>query len=137
MVKRGEPVTADILSKIMENLFDEYYGNDVEKEELLYVLWSRVPHFFNSPFYVYQYATCFASSAILYNKIMNEKDEEKKEEALKKYIELLSSGGNDFPMEQLKKAGADLSKKETVEAVSGQLDLLLDKLEEEIEKINL
>ena len=40
-------------------------------------------------------------------------------------------------MEQLKKAGADLSKKETVEAVSGQLDLLLDKLEEEIEKINL
>ena len=137
MVKKGEPVTADILSKIMENLFDEYYGNDVEKEELLYVLWSRVPHFFNSPFYVYQYATCFASSAILYNKIMNEKDEEKKEEALKKYIELLSSGGNDFPMEQLKKAGADLSKKETVEAVSGQLDLLLDKLEEEIEKINL
>ena len=137
MVKKGEPVTADILSKIMENLFDEYYGNDVEKEELLYVLWSRVPHFFNSPFYVYQYATCFASSAILYNKIMNEKDEEKKEEALKKYIELLSSGGNDFPMEQLKKAGVDLSKKETVEAVSGQLDLLLDKLEEEIEKINL
>jgi len=137
MVKKGEPVTADILSKIMENLFDEYYGNDVEKEKLLYILWSRVPHFFNSPFYVYQYATCFASSAILYNKIMNEKDEEKKEEALKKYIELLSSGGNDFPMEQLKKAGIDLSKKETVEAVSGQLDLLLDKLEEEIEKINL
>ena len=137
LVEKGEPVTADILSKIIEKLFDEYYGKEMEKDELIYALWARVPHFFNSPFYVYQYATCFASSAILYDKIINEKDKKKKEEALKKYIELLSSGGNDFPMEQLKKAGADLSKKETVKAVSEQFDLLLDKLEKEIEKMDL
>ena len=38
-------------------------------------------------------------------------------------------------MEQLKEAGADLEEKSTVEAVSRQLDSLLDKLEEEIVKI--
>ena len=135
LVEKGEPVTAEVLTGIIEKLFDEYYGKNVEKEELLYVLWARIPHFFNSPFYVYQYATCFASSAILYDKIIKEKDEKKRNTALKKYIGLLSSGGSDFPMNQLKKAGVDLSKKTAIEEVAKQFDLLLDKLEIEIKKL--
>lgn len=135
LVDLGHPITPDILSKIIENLFDKYYGNEIEKDELIYILWSRVPHFFNSPFYVYQYATCFASSAILYEKVVKEKDEEKRKKSLNKYIELLSSGGSDFPMNQLKKAGVDLEEKNTIKAVSKQLDRLLDKLEEEIGKM--
>ena len=135
LVEKGEPVTAEVLTGIIEKLFDEYYGKNVEKEELLYVLWARIPHFFNSPFYVYQYATCFASSAILYDKIIKEKDEKKRNTALKKYIGLLSSGGSDFPMNQLKKAGVDLSKKTAIEEVAKQFDILLDKLEIEIKKL--
>ena len=135
LAETGQPVTAEILDRIIENLFSTYYGNEMEKDELLYILWSRVPHFFNSPFYVYQYATCFASSAILYRKVVKEKDEKKRKKALERYIDLLSSGGSDFPMSQLKKAGADLEEKATIEAVSEQLDSLLDKLEEEIKKI--
>lgn len=136
LAETGQPITADVLSKITEDLFYTYYGDEIEKDELLSIFWSRVPHFFNSPFYVYQYATCFASSAILYDKVIKTEDENAKKEALKRYIELLSSGGNDFPMNQLKKAGVDLSKKSTIEAVSKQLDGLLDKLENEIKKKN-
>ena len=135
LVEKDKPITAEILTGIVEKLFDEYYGENVEKEELLYVLWARIPHFFNSPFYVYQYATCFASSAILYDKIIKEKDAKKRNAALKKYIGLLSSGGSDFPMTQLKKAGVDLSKKTAIEEVAKQFDLLLDKLEIEIKKL--
>ena len=131
----GEPITAEVLSKITEDLFDKYYGDIIEKDDLIYIFWARVPHFFNSPFYVYQYATCFASSAILYEKMINSSDESEKKQTLEKYIQLLSSGGNDFPMEQLKKAGVDLSKIETIEAVAKQFDLLLDKLEVEIGKL--
>ena len=136
LAETGQPITADVLSKITEDLFYTYYGDEIEKDELLSIFWSRVPHFFNSPFYVYQYATCFASSAILYDKVIKDEDEIARKKALKRYIELLSSGGNDFPMNQLKKAGVDLSKKSTIEAVSKQLDGLLDKLENEIKKIN-
>ena len=135
LAEAGEPITAEVLSKITEDLFDKYYGDIIEKDDLIYIFWARVPHFFNSPFYVYQYATCFASSAILYEKMINSSDESKRKETLDKYIQLLSSGGNDFPMEQLKKAGVDLSKIETIEAVARQFDLLLDKLEAEIEKL--
>ena len=136
LAETGQPITADVLSKITEDLFYTYYGDEIEKDELLSIFWARVPHFFNSPFYVYQYATCFASSAILYDKVIKTEDENARKEALKRYIELLSSGGNDFPMNQLKKAGVDLSKKSTIEAVSKQLDGLLDKLENEIKKKN-
>ncbi|NWO18049.1 oligoendopeptidase F [Leptotrichia sp. oral taxon 223] len=135
LAEAGEPITAEVLSKIMEDLFDKYYGDIIEKDDLIYIFWARVPHFFNSPFYVYQYATCFASSAILYEKMINSNDESEKKQTLEKYIQLLSSGGNDFPMEQLKKAGVDLSKIETIEAVAKQFDLLLDKLEVEIGKL--
>ena len=135
LAEAGEPITAEVLSKIMEDLFDKYYGDIIEKDDLIYIFWARVPHFFNSPFYVYQYATCFASSAILYEKMINSSDESEKKQTLDKYIQLLSSGGNDFPMEQLKKAGVDLSKIETIEAVAKQFDLLLDKLEMEIGKL--
>lgn len=135
LAEAGEPITAEVLSKIMEDLFDKYYGDIIEKDDLIYIFWARVPHFFNSPFYVYQYATCFASSAILYEKMINSSDESEKKQTLDKYIQLLSSGGNDFPMEQLKKAGVDLSKIETIEAVAKQFNLLLDKLEVEIGKL--
>ena len=135
LAEAGEPITAEVLSKITEDLFDKYYGDIIEKDDLIYIFWARVPHFFNSPFYVYQYATCFASSAILYEKMINSSDESEKKQTLDKYIQLLSSGGNDFPMEQLKKAGVDLSKIETIEAVAKQFDLLLDKLEAEIKKL--
>ena len=67
--------------------------------------------------------------------MINSSDETERTETLEKYIQLLSSGGNDFPMEQLKKAGVDLSKIETIEAVAKQFDLLLDKLEVEIGKL--
>ena len=45
---------------------------------------------------------------------------------------LLRSGGNDYPMEQLKKAGVDLAQPDTVMAVIEQLDDLVSRLEREL-----
>lgn len=135
LVEEGKPVTPADLDNIMETLFRDYFGDTVEIDDLQKIIWSRIPHFYNSPFYVYQYATCFASSAVLHDKVTNEKYSEKeREEALDSYLTLLKSGGNDHPMEQLKKAGVDLSETEAVAAVARDLDALLDLLESEIEK---
>ncbi len=134
LVEQGQPVTAQVLTGIMKDLLDTYYGDNREEDELLNYVWARIPHVFRTPFYVYQYATCFASSAKIYKDVTTGTDAEK-EEALDKYLTLLKSGGNDYPMEQLKKAGVDLTQPETIMAVVDQLDDLVNKLEVEINKL--
>ena len=61
----GEPITVDVLKEIYGRLLRDYYGDAIAADELYRYTWARIPHFFNSPYYVYQYATCFASSARL------------------------------------------------------------------------
>jgi len=112
-------------------LFKKYFGDTVTIDELQKIIWARIPHFYNSPFYVYQYATSFASSAKLYE------DLKANPENREKYLTLLKSGGNNHPMEQLKLAGVDLTKKESFDAVAKEFDRLLDILEDELKKINL
>ena len=65
-VERGEPITADVLNGIYRQLLLDYYGDAVEFDDLYKITWARIPHFYNCPYYVYQYATCFASSAQLF-----------------------------------------------------------------------
>lgn len=135
IVEKGGAITPEVLNKIMENLFKDYFGNELTMDELQKIIWSRIPHFFNSPYYVYQYATSFATSANLYDRITNEKySEQERYSAKEQYLTLLKSGGNDHPMNQLKKAGVDLSKKEAFTAVSTEFNRLLDLLEAELEK---
>jgi oligoendopeptidase F len=135
LVEKGQSVTAETLTNIMSDLYDKYYGDSIEKDEFIGHVWARIPHMFGTPFYVYQYATCFASSAQIYNNIFKGSESEKKD-AMDKYLTLLKSGGNDYPMEQLKKAGVDLTKPETIKAVISQFGGLVDQLEAEINKLN-
>ena len=55
---------------------------------------------------------------------------------MEKYLDLLKSGGSDYPMEQLKSAGVDLTQPETIKAVISQFSRLVDELETEIDKLN-
>ena len=136
LAEEGNPITPDVLSEIMTKLFAEYFGDSLVMDELQKIIWARIPHFFNSPYYVYQYATSFAASSRLYEKVTNEKySPEEREEARKKYIELLKSGGNNYPIEQLKLAGVNLEEKENFEAVAHEMTRLIDLLEKELKEL--
>lgn len=132
--EQGQPITADALSQIYREIAHDYLGDAVADNELHQYLWTRIPHFYNSPYYVYKYATCFASSAVLFN-AMTTGTEAEQAAAKERYLELLKSGGNDQPMEQLRKAGVDLTQKTTIQAVIDQMDELVSRLEVEAEKI--
>lgn len=136
LTEEGNPITPDVLSEIMTKLFAEYFGDSLVMDELQKIIWARIPHFFNSPYYVYQYATSFAASSRLYEKVTNEKYSlEEREEARKKYIELLKSGGNNYPIEQLKLAGVNLEEKENFEAVAHEMTRLIGLLEKELKEL--
>jgi len=131
LIEQGRPMTADVLDQLYLDCFNAYYGDAVDTHPLTRLTWARIPHFFNSPYYVYQYATCFASAAKLVREI-TEGSETSKAEARDRYLELLASGGSDYPMAQLKRAGVDLSEPSTVRAVVDQLDTLVSRLEAEL-----
>ena len=136
LVEAGQPVTPESLAKIYSGLLDTYYGDAATKDELYRYTWTRIPHFYNSPYYVYKYATCFASSAQIF-KAMTTGSTEDQMAARERYLTLLRSGGNDQPMAQLLKAGVDLNKRETIQAVVDQMDGLVTRLEAEAAKIKL
>ncbi len=129
-IEAGEPVTADVLGDIYVGLLADYYGDAAVIDEKYRLTWTRIPHFYNSPYYVYQYATCFASSAKLYADMFTG-PEAGRAAAVARYLTLLRSGGNDHPMEQLKKAGVDLSDPATVRAVVDEMEQLVTRLERE------
>jgi oligoendopeptidase F len=131
LAEQDQPITAEILTETYTQLLKDYYGDAVDLNALTGLTWSRIPHFFNSPYYVYQYATCFASAARIAQEIMAGGATAERER--ERYLTLLQSGGNDYPMEQLRKAGVDLSQPDTVRAVVDQLDNLVTRLEGELE----
>ena len=134
LAEQGQPVTAEVLCGIYGKLLKDYYGDAVTIDDLYRYTWTRIPHFYNSPYYVYQYATCFASSAKLF-KDMTTGDEVSRQAATERYLTLLRSGGNDHPMAQLQKAGVDLTQRQTVQAVIDQMEELVSRMETEAAKI--
>jgi oligoendopeptidase F len=131
LVEQDQPITGEVLTETYTQLLRDYYGDALDLNPLTGITWARIPHFYNSPYYVYQYATCFASAARLAREIMQGSPAEQRQ-ARERYLDLLRAGGNDYPMEQLKKAGVDLSQPDTVGAVVDQLDDLVTKLEREL-----
>src|SRR5579864_404716 len=131
LAEEGKPVTADVLGEIYFNLLEAYHGDAITYDDQLRVTWARIPHFYSTPYYVYQYATCFASSAGLMKQIRSGPAAQRAA-AVERYLTLLKAGGSDHPMTLLQRAGVDLSKPETVQAVVDQLDVLVTELEKTV-----
>jgi oligoendopeptidase F len=133
-VEKGEPLTTDVLNGLYAEVLNDYWGDAVTVDDFYKYTWARISHFFNSPYYVYQYATCFASSAQLYE-AMTTGPAPSRQAATDRYLTLLRAGGNDHPMAQLKKAGVDLTQRATIQAVVDQMDRLVSQMESEAAKI--
>ena len=131
LVEQDQPVTADVLNGIYAGLLREYYGPAIDEEELSKVTWSRIPHFFSTPYYVYQYSTCFASTARLMQDLRSS-DPRLRADVVQRYLSLLEAGGSDYPIALLQRAGVDLTQPDTVRAVSRELESLVTQLEAEL-----
>ncbi|MBR2337618.1 MAG: oligoendopeptidase F [Clostridia bacterium] len=104
--EKGIPLTKDWLSEQYLGLNKKYYGKDIISDDEIAYEWARIPHFYRA-FYVYKYATGIISAISIAERIYNEGDK-----AVKDYFRFLSSGGSDSPVELLKLAGVDLTKKD-------------------------
>ena len=116
----GTPLTAEVLNGVYRKLNELYYEG-ATVNELQDIEWARIPHFYNA-FYVYQYATGFCSAVSIAKKILEEN-------GAADYLRFLSTGGSDYPLEELKITGVDLTKPDTVASAMEEFDRALTELE--------
>jgi len=127
MCEAGESLTCETLCNIYYELNLKYFGRGVKVDKEIEMEWARIPHFYNS-FYVYKYAIGFSAAVKLSDNVLS-CDVQLKD----CYLEFLKSGGSDYPIELLRKAGVDLRKPD---AVNAAMALFKDMLEEFKQYIN-
>ena len=76
-------------------------------QDVVSVEWSYIPHFYRA-FYVYQYATGFSSAVAIASHILETGD-------TAGYLRFLTTGGSDYPLNELRIAGIDLTSPAVVE----------------------
>ncbi len=123
--EKGESLTPQDLSAIYYDLNVKYYGKDMVVDKDIEMEWARIPHFYNS-FYVYKYATGFSAATSFSKQILEEG-----KPAVDRYLGFLKSGGSDYSINILKKAGVDMSSPQPIreamsvfEDVIGQMEQL-------------
>ena len=121
--EKGIPLTKDYLNEQYLELNKKYYGDGIVSDPEIAYEWARIPHFYTS-FYVYKYATGIISAISIAESIYKDGDK-----AVENYFKFLSSGGSDSPVELLKLAGVDLTKKDAFKAAMKSFEDTLNEFE--------
>ncbi|MED3623126.1 oligoendopeptidase F [Bacillus thermocopriae] len=123
--QNNEALTADSLTEKYYDLNKKYFGEeDIIIDKEIGLEWARIPHFYYN-YYVYQYATGFSAATALSKQILEEG-----EVAVKRYIDFLSAGSSDYPIEVLKKAGVDMTSAEPIKNACKVFEEKLNELEQ-------
>lgn len=116
-------LTHEVLSNIYYDLNKQYFGPNVIIDDAIRYEWMRIPHFYYN-FYVYKYATGLSAACHIVKRILN-----KENNAVEDYLNFLKSGGSTYPLEELKIAGVDMTKKEVVESAIAMFENYLEEFE--------
>lgn len=122
-VEKGDILTADRLESTWMQLNRTYYGENVILDPGLSSEWSRIPHFYR-PFYVYQYATGYAAAMTLSHNLRI-----KGKPAQDAYLDYLASGGSDYSIALLQRAGVDMTTPEPFQITFQKFTDCLNELE--------
>ena len=93
-------------------------------DERYAVEWAAVPHFYYD-FYVYQYATGIVAANALAEAVTRGPST-----AVDRYLTFLASGGSDYALNLLRKAGVDLETSEPYDATFDAAERRLDQIED-------
>jgi oligoendopeptidase F len=133
-VESDRPITAERLQKLYLEVLHSFFGEALNDQQWYRNTWARIPHFFGSPYYVYQYATAKAAATLLHQRMIGDDDRER-DATVDLYLELLRSGGSDHPVAQMQRAGVDFTTAEPTETLVAEMDRLVDRLEQELQAV--
>jgi oligoendopeptidase F len=102
--RRDGELSSDRINELWVEAQGELFGDSVEITEGYRMWWSYVPHFINTPGYVYAYAYGLLLALSVYSRYLSEG-----ESFVPRYLELLSAGGSRSPEELAEIVGIDLT----------------------------
>ena len=117
------PLTPHLLKEKYLEITRFYYGPDLVIDPEVAVEWARIPHFYYN-FYVYQYATGISAALALAEGVRHEG-----QPAVDRYLQFLSSGSSDYPIELLAKAGVDMRTPTPVSNALNEFERYVNELE--------
>lgn len=120
----GESLTPQDLSKIYYDLNVKYHGEGMHVDQDIEMEWARIPHFYTS-FYVYKYATGFSAATSFSKQILEEG-----QPAVDRYLGFLKSGGSDYSINILSKAGVDMSSPQPIREAMSVFEQIIEQMEQ-------
>ena len=123
-------LTSDYLSEKYYKLNQTYFGKNVVVDDSIKYEWARIPHFYYN-FYVYKYATGLSAACHIVNDILSGKTN-----AVENYKKFLKCGRTKTPLESLKIAGVDLTKKEVIESAIKIFDETIEEFKDIHNSVN-
>ncbi|MEQ1860020.1 MAG: oligoendopeptidase F [Chthoniobacteraceae bacterium] len=121
MEERGEPLTLDVFRTVYRGLLADYFGPGFTIDEELDLECLRIPHFYFA-FYVYKYSTGISAAIALAEQVQATGD-------ATNYLGFLKSGGSEFPIPTLQKAGVDMSTPAPIESALRHFAKRVDELD--------
>ena len=122
-VEQGGALSAESMRKTYHDIYLKYSGPELSMEEWQDLGGLRIPHFYTS-YYVFQYATSYAAAQAFAQKILAGDTV-----ARDKYLHLLTTGGSEYPVDELKDAGVDMTQPEAVDATIRLFSQLVDEMD--------
>ncbi len=102
--REGGELSTEAFSSLWRQTQEAIYGDAVELTEGYGLWWSYIPHFLHTPGYVYAYA--FGELLVL---ALYEEYTQQKNGFADKYVEMLRTGGADWPEDIVAKVGLDIT----------------------------
>ncbi|HTN71950.1 MAG TPA: oligoendopeptidase F [Methylomirabilota bacterium] len=123
LAEKGEPITAEVLMKIVHDQYERYYGPDFVIDSALDVEGLRIPHYYRD-YYVYRYADSYCAAAAIAKHIMNNEPS-----ARDQWMKFLKAGNSMYAIDMLKVAGVDMTTSKPIEDAMALFDQLVSELE--------
>ncbi len=122
LAEKGQPITANVLSKVQGDILNEFWGGEVEIDEGARLTWMRQPHYYMG-LYPYSY-----SAGLTIGTAVSKAIREEGASAVERWLSVLKSGGTKGPIELAKMAGVDMSKPEPIRAAVAYVGSLVDEV---------
>lgn len=135
--ERGEPLSGEKFNQIYLELVRKYYGHDqgvCQVDPQFAVEWAYIPHFYYN-FYVFQYSTSLTASISIGSRILAEAQAAPAStQSRDAYLKMLAMGSSSFPIDQLKRAGVDMTTSVPFNAAMVDMNATIDMIEQILAK---